>query len=417
MKNKSRNSTIGAFIILMLVIQELPRCQSIQNISITSELQFSMSNNELKSFPILVEKGDEVNIQNEVLATTNFQVLTPEATVVYEAVMGKKSPVNWQKKFNQSGVYQIAYEDVSWFKHNEVKAKINLKRANFCYGACGNETEKVLNYRTDTIITSGTFKASYSNEKNYPINALKGDTVIIALQPISGVIPAFEIANNLGEILHCQEISREIFKKEFLVCATGVLTLKFYPPSFTEKIKRFIPSTIDIKIQRISPKRVDSLSLVVENSESVSVAYDTIAELNLDTLIRLGAQRDIVNRPKANINIGFKNPEELAYYAILFGSGADFINQVNESNGTLMQQNRELVQAICEEGYNIRFAPQNKDIVFKFSADINDAIALNDHLKKVEYFNTQSNLTVQNKNQVLAQEVYVKVVGFRLVEK
>lgn len=381
-----------------------------------SKLHFYLNNSEKKGFPIYIQKDDELNISLINKRSLNFSILTPEGTVIYESVCKPKQGQNWSKIFSREGVYQILVEDVSLIRMNEVDVSISLKRPRFVYGSGSAKKTTILNQAKDTAVSQGTFKASYSNDKNYPVALTKGDTFYLKLQPLSGVVPEFSVVNDKGEYLHYQLTSKKPVELQIPAFTDEVVTLTFLAPKFLQKIKRFVPGTIKIELRKFIPLRYTDTNVVVDTIPEHQV-YDTIAEVYLDTIIRLGAQRDITQKSKNEINIKFNELDEIIFWGIIYGSGPDFIHDIGKLNEKYLAENNEPLKAYCFGDLGQLPKNNSSGVSFHFSQDLSDAFEGGMNYAKVEYFSDVSSIKMENKSLSSGQDVYVKIVVFRQMLK
>jgi hypothetical protein len=378
-----------------------------------SKLGFYLNNSEKKVFPIDIQKDDELTIAFKNKRALNFSVLTPEGTVIYESVCKPKKGQNWSKVFSQEGAYQISFEDVSLIRMNEVNVSIDLKRPHFVYGSGSAKKTAILNEAKDTVVTQGTFKASYSNDKNYPVALTKGDTFYLKLEPLSGAIPEFSVTNDKGEYLHYQLTSKKPVQLQIPAFTDEVVTLTFLAPKFLQKIKRFVPGTIKIELRKHIPLRYTDTNAIVVDTISENQVYDTIAEVYIDTIVRLGAQRDITQKSKNQIKIRFNEPDEIMFWGIVYGAGPDFIQSIGKLNEKYLAENIEPIKAYCFGELGQLPKNTNSVVSFRFSQDLNDAFEGGKNYAKVEYFSDVSSINMENTSLSSAQDVYVKIVAFR----
>jgi hypothetical protein len=386
-------------------------------ISRTSKLQFSLPNNETKTFPIELQEADELTIDFKCRHTINFSILTPEGVVIYQEVSSARKNHNWSKIFALGGIYQVSFQDVSFLKLNKIEAVIKLKRPAFYFGSGKSEKTSPINDRIDTLITQGTFKASFSDDRIYPLSLIKGDTFHLKLSAKKGVIPAFNILNDKGEFLHSQFISKNPFEIYIPALTDQLITLTFVPPSFLDKVKRFVPGIINIALSKQSPKRYSDTLIIPVNIDSIQInEYDTLAEVYLDTLVYLGAKRDIVNSSTGKIEIAFTNPDEIICWGIIYGIGNDFsrnISNLDERHPT----EGGFLEAYCFGEINSLPKNRNASVSFTFSEDLRNAFVNGSNYAKVEYFSDLSSINMSNKSQSVSQTVQLRIVSFRKVLK
>ena len=369
-----------------------------------------------KSFSLVLDSADLAKIVVQTARSANFSVLDPAGQIIFENFV-KTKPVVWEKEIALGGSYTIEIESVALLFETEVGMQITVRRPRFLYGD-PSMVDSLITPRRKHVLSDGEFQITKANAKTYPYAVEKGDTLIFDLQPISGNSPTIEVTNDFNELVLASIPQKGNLKASIPILQKGTYTLSMVSHAFFGKSNR-------LKVEKISPTRYAEPVTVPQEVDTTTVEevkpmYDTIPELFMDTVIFLGAGRDIVHPNSQKLSFQFDNAPNIAYWGIFYGAGQEFLDDIQTFlpllEGEALAAGATDVLSAYGLGYlNILPDAGSGQITFKASNTIKWSMspptrqnyALIAQIRGVHY------LSFENKSLSAGQNVYVKIVLFR----
>ncbi len=414
MTTKTTLLLIALAFLAHLCFAQLPK-----EVSRTSSLNFKLDKKEVRTVLVMADSGDVMGIEIRSKRPVNVSIKDPDGSIrAGKMVVGKS--YSWIDFGGIAGAWEITFENLLTFSKAELKVVIAITKSNFIYGSGENGTDSVLNERSKKIITSGRFRVKKENPLNFTVNAIKGDTLQIDVTPEAGKCPNISITNDAGEWLYAslparleKFVSIPIFSDGAYDIAIEGSGLFGFLPSLSKQV-------FDIEIEKHSPKRYAVVS-EIEVIEDVEIPSDTVSSVYLDTIIFLGATRDIINANERVLDISFSDPESILYWVIIYGSGAEFLKQMAELSENEMINPKTGASIDPLEAYAqglLKSLPKNSnnEISFIPSEDIAAALGGKNY-GRVDFFSDNSRLKMVNKSKSVGRKVHVKVLYFRSIHK
>ncbi len=375
-----------------------------------STVSLDLAKKERLKFSLLLDSLDVVNISLNTGKSINFRVYDPLEQIIYESTVKTKS-IAWDQKVDIGGSYSIELESKAMFFPTEVNMTISLTRAEFVYGDIA--ADSLVAERWERILTDGNFPVTKSNPKTYLFTFKKGDTLHLDLKRISGKTPVVEIKNDLNELVFASLPQKEDINEfiPILDSASYIISLRSHG---------FFGKSAGLKIRNITPDRYiarDTVDLAKLDSlnKLASFQYDTIPEIFMDTVIYLGAIRDILHENKHRLSFQFDNPSSIAFWGILFGAGSEFLNEFQDLELTA---GTDLLTAYGMGDLKNLPGSGNEHITFTPSEYIrwNLKPPLRRNYALISYAFGSHYVSFENSSKSVGQNVYVKIVLFRKIE-
>jgi len=412
---------LRSFIIyVFILVATASWAQSPIAIQRNSSLSLVLLKKEKRNFKLNLSQNDIISFNLKAIKGLNFRFINAEGQVIIERLI-KRSAFTWEKEIKINGIYSIEFENTSLFLPSEINAEISLKRANFIYGP-GDPTVdpaivKVAD-RNQVTLTGARFQITKPNPKAYKFPFEKGDTLQFQLIPILANSPFIEITNDLNEIVFASLPGKREVNVTIPVLEKGVYTISMVSESFL-KSNPFRGMIDSLRIEKISPAKY--VKSEASNEDKLALLKsDTIAEVFIDTVIYLGAIRDIIHPSKQRLNFHVQEINEILYWGILFGSGKDFTDEVDlfqplMQGGALASGATEVLSA-----YGLGFlkkmpGPGNRDVTFTPSPTLRDYLlnGSGSNYALIHDRGFSEYLEFENKSKSVGHNVYVKIVLFK----
>ncbi len=395
----------------------LIQAQSPLAIERKSPINLELKHSEKRSFSIVLDENDLLSIKSQAEGTINLKISDPNGQVVYQGLI-KSNLVDWQKTVTTAGSYTVEAESAALLLNTRISLSITVLKPNFSYGSAKMDT--VINKRSKTVLVDGEFQITRNTPKSYNYNVLKGDTLIFMLKPISGHNPAIEIVNSLNELVYAAFSGKKEQYIEIPILEAGSYTLSINSVAY-------LPKTNYLRVELISPKRYAEIPKEEKSGGNKEPdlpvdLYDTIPEVYMDTIIFLGAQRDIINPKKAELNFQFEKPSTIVKWLVFYGAGSDFLEEIAAYEpilqGEAMAAGATNILAAFGLGLLKKLPNQgNNQISFTPSAAIRNGrmSPTQDNYSTIKGGYGSHSLLIENKSQSSGQNVHVQVVVFRKI--
>ncbi len=405
----------SACILLLSLIAPFCLSQPAREASRTSNIDVRLAKKEIKVFVVNGDSLDDIAIQIKSNRPINLSVKDPDG-FVREGKMLLGNRYEWLEFGNQAGAWEITLENLVSFASAKISMKLTLTKDSFVFGSGKSVPTALLTPRNVEEITDGTFRIKKASPVSFPVGALKGDTILVDIIPQSGRCPQSSISNDGGEWLHASKAARTEKIITIPVFEDGETIIELEGASFLRVFASPFKQVFEIKIDKISPLRYTSDTESIDTN-FLPVVDDTLAEVYLDTIIQLGAVRNILNPSQQVINIAFRDPESILCWGILYGSGKNFFAQLNDliENPKIdptSGKSIDIIERIINDDTESIPKNSNRQIQFLPSEDIASALA-GKNFGRVDYFNDVSSVKLVNKSKSIGQEIYVRVVSFR----
>jgi hypothetical protein len=248
---------------------------------------------------------------------------------------------------------------------------------------------------------------------------LKGDTLIVSLNPLSKNTPSIEIQNDLNELVFAAFSSAKERYVEIPILESGSYSITMSSDAFLSK-KNYI------KVEKISPNKYIEKPEPAPPEETVTekpkALYDTIPEIYLDTIYFVGAQRDIINPSELNIKIEFEYPNTIIKWLILYGAGNEFLKEAENYLPLLEGEPLAAGATNILTAYGLGFLkklPNNSTQQVEFSPSSAIRYELKPPLKSnyaiVSGGYGSHSLQIDNKSRSAGHKVLVQIVALRRV--
>jgi len=414
----------SVIIFVFLLLAMVSWAQSPIAINRNSKISLVLLKKEKRTFKLSLSQNDIIRFNLKAIKGLNFRFIDVEGQIIIERLI-KKSAFIWEKEIKINGIYSIEFENTSLFLPSEINAEIVLDRENFIYGpgdpAIDPAISKVAD-RNQVILTGARFQITKPNPKAYKFPFEKGDTLQFQLIPILANSPFIEITNDLNEIVFASLPGKREVNVTIPVLEKGVYTIAMKSESFL-KSNPFRGMIDSLRIEKISPAKYVKSDASKEDKLAL-LKSDTIAEIFIDTVIYLGAIRDIIHPSKQRLNFHVQEANEILFWGILFGSGQDFTNEVDLFQPLL--QGEALASGATEvlSAYGLGFlkkmpGPGNRDVTFTPSPTLRN-FYLNGSGSNYALIHNKGfseYLQFENKSKSVGHNVYVKIVLFKSVLK
>jgi hypothetical protein len=402
------------------------QAQHPMDIKRASHVSILLNKKEKRVFKLSLSQQDLVRLQVTATKTINFRISNGAGQIINESIV-KRDPYVWDKLIDSGGSFTIEIENISLFIGAEVTMKIDVQRPQFIYGA-GDPTRdsaiQKVSDRKQVILTDGRFQITKASPKKYPYPLEKGDTLLFQLIPILGITPYVEITNDLNEIVFASLPSKHELNVAIPVLEKSTYTVSILTRSLFSK--NFFKGMIDsLRIERISPPAYVKSDQAAEIAKALAMLKsDTVPEVFMDTVIYLGAIRDIIHPSNQTLRIQLDNSDATLYWGILFGAGQDFTHEVDQFQPLL--QGNALAAGATDvlSAYGLGYLKKlpgigNPDITFTASYGIQKYLmpgvrpnyALIHPGQSSTYF-----LSFENKSKSVGHNVYVKIILFKLMK-
>jgi hypothetical protein len=385
----------------------------------TSNLIFKLEKKEVRTFFVIADSADIMGIQIGSKRPVNVSIKDPNGAIKVGKMVSGNS-YSWLDFGGLTGVWEITFENLLSFSKAEMKVVLAITKTDFIYGSGEDGKDSLLNDRAQEMITKGRFRVKKDNPLSFPVSAQKGDTLLVFVSPESGKCPKISITNDAGEWLNASIPAHEEKFVTIPVLADGAHDVAIDASSLFGFLPSPFKQVFDINIIKHSPKRHVTVEepRAIQEVEDIS---DTISEIYLDTIILLGAARDIIHANERVLKIKFKDPESILYWVIVYGSGTDFTNQMAELNESAMTDPKTGIMLDPLEAYargKLKSLPKNSNNEISFIPSEDIIAALNGkNYGRVDFFNDNSSLKMVNKSKSVGRKIQVKVLVFRSVHK
>ena len=364
---------------------------------------------------MVLAEDDVLSISAQAEGTVNMKILDPNGQVVYQNVI-KSKLVDWQRSITESGSYTVEVESVALLLNTRVALTVSVLKPNFTYGHPSMDT--LISKRSREVLVDGSFDINRKTPKTYAYSLVKGDTLTFSLEPISGSTPSIEIYNNFNELVFAAFSSKQEQFTEIPIFETGTYTIAMSSVSFLAK-------TNHMKVEVTSPNIYAELPKIAaapqeSAEETPQQLYDTIPEVYMDTVLFLGAKRDIINPNRSELVFKFEQPHTIVKWLVLYGSGKEFSDKIVDLNSLIAGETLAAGGSNVLAAYGlglIRTLPKstNGQVLFKPSPSIRWKLKppLRSNYATVENAYGNHYLAMENLSQSSGQNVYVQVVVFR----
>ncbi|MEQ9289272.1 MAG: hypothetical protein RIG77_20260 [Cyclobacteriaceae bacterium] len=388
-----------------LIAQQLPYVKRMSNIS------FEIPKKGKESFSLALKSSDRVTIDVRTARQLNFRIFNPSNQLIHESLVRNESQ-HWMRKDTLQGVYKIELESVAFLFGTEVAMDISVTRPDFVYGS-QNPTDVVKNKRKLDTLSNGNFKITKTNPKSYPYTLKKGDTLLLELMPLSRKTPDLEVSNEFGEIVFASVPAKPPLKASIPVLDSGLYEIKIASNAFLGKDN-------NLMIQKISPTRFTEKKNPPPPVLIEEPPYDTLPEIYMDTVIFLGAVRDVIHANYHKLDFHFQNDSSILYWGILFGSGSSFQQKMDHFEPLLQGEAMSVGATDILSAYGMGYLkklPTMKggEVEFRCSSDLTSCLhpTVRPNYGLVHVIDTPHYVSFENKSQSTSQNVYVKIVVFK----
>ena len=399
MRSRISKQILKASLILMWMLSVTAQCQVSSSFH-RSSLEFFLQNNQSREISYLLEKGNIFIFNVDSKNTLNVSLLNPSKEVIYESISKTKIGCKHEVEIRNSGLHTLVFEDVSILKKNfvEINAEVSKISLDTIHQAKKCEVEVCSH---DSIITKGDFIPSSKNQKVYTTTLKKGDFVKLKLEVIEGLRPAFQLSNDLSEVYLEQIMGRDNVDYQFEALNDQEINLTLFPPKFGQKIQRLKPNILSVQISRArhSPNETQK--------ETPTVTFDTLSYMECDTLLFLGAQRDLVNESEICLPISFKDKDEILNWVIMFD-----VAKMN-TDSLMLDSAQVLMADFAKNRQNKVRRGVNKYLEVSTSSNLSGIISEKTPIGLVEYVNDKSFITFENQHPSVGQYVRVYILSFR----
>jgi hypothetical protein len=394
--------------------------QSPIEITRSSSLNFKLEKKEIRSFVVIADSTDVMGIQIGSKRPINVSVKDPNGAIrAGKMVVGNS--YSWIEFGGTTGAWEITIENLLSFSKAKVKVVTAITKSNFIYGSGDDRTDSLISERTEEIVTKGAFRVKKANPLSFPIPVLKGDTLLVDIIPESGKCPELSVANDLGEWVHASLPAREEKVLTIPILADGAYDIGISGASLFGVFPSPFKQVFNIKLSKISPARYAVITEEAPSTADPENVLDTISEVYMDTLITLGATRDIVHSNEGVLKIRFRDPESILFWVISYGAGSEYLSQMKTLNQAPYIDPITGLTLDPLEAYALgkrKSLPRSTDghVQFFLSEDIATALRGKNY-GRVEAFYDESQVKMLNKSKNVGQKVHVKVVSYRTIQK
>lgn len=270
-------------------------------------------------FKFVLDSTDVLMIKGTSSRWTNLRLKAPTGAVIYESRM-RSIPVFLQKDIELAGEYEIEVENTNKYLCAKSMLEVELERNPFQYGDT-LMIDSLKSEREELTILNSDFQITKTNDREYNVEVSKGDTLKIALKPLSRKTPFVQLKNNLEETLWSTVPQKDKEEVVMPVLTDGTYTLSMSSRAFFAK-------TNELLIERIVPVKYAAPTIVEEPDTSQVteeiILYDTVPELLLDTTIFLGAGRDIIHERQRKLPIQFGDTTNIVFWCVFFSTKRAF---------------------------------------------------------------------------------------------
>ena len=383
-----------------------------------STIELILKKKALESFKFILDSTDVLNINVNAKRRTNVRVMAPDSQVLFETKV-RLDAIQWSENITLAGEYTIELENTNKYLWTKSLLNVVLERKDFVYGdptmidslKIGREQVPVLD--SESQITK-------ANPKEYPIAVNKGDTLQFFISPLSGRTPFVKLENDLGEVLWSAIPKKNKIKMTVPVLTDGSYKLSMNSTAFWSK-------TNQLTIEKTSPEKFKEPTFVPLDTTQVEeeiILYDTIAEMFIDTLLHLGAVRDIIHDSQQKISFEFDKVDDMVSWGVLFGAGKSY-HQRMASIKPLFANEAYLAAGITDvlSAYGLGMLdvlPKTDLDYLSFDASEEIKANLDPSYGNFAIIPTTKNkqfLLFENKSKSSRQIVHVIVVVFKIVQR
>lgn len=421
---KNRKTTTDAmlkyylFLVFGFLFMQEAFAQAPISLERKSTINLELKRSSKKTFSLALKVDDILSFNARAEGSVNFKIADPSGQVVYQNIINSKL-VEWQKTISTEGIYTVNVENPGLVFNERISISLSILRNEFIYGH--PSMDSLISKRDRKVFVDGEFQITRKAPKSYNYSVQKGDTLIFKIKPLSGNGPAIEIQNGLNELVYAAFSSKSEHYAEIPIFETGSYTINMSSTAY-------LPNNNHLNVELISPARYAEIPKVVEETEGEGVEdkplqlYDTIAEIYMDTILFLGAKRDIINPNKQKLEFQFEEPSSIIEWLIFYGSGKEFIDEVN-SLSILVQDEAMAAGAsniLAAYGLGlIKTLPNsiNGQIKFNPSSSIRYQLKppLRSNYATIKNVYGDHSLIVENKSRSSGQKVYVQAVVLRKI--
>ena len=399
---------------MFLLVHQLTAQKAI-TVERETTLQLDLKRSSKRTFSISLSQNDIVSLSARAEGTINLKITDPAQQVVFQGVVKNKA-VEWQKTIEETGLYTVEVESSALLFSTRVALNLSIVKPNFIYGH--PSMDSLILARSKKIMVDGEFEINRGTPKTYTYSLLKGDTLIFSIKPLTKHSPEIEIQNDLNELLYAAFSSNKEQYIEIPIFETGSY-------SITLNSNAFLPKKNYLKVDVISPARYiknPEAPEVEEESgaEEVKSLYDTIPEIYMDTILFLGAQRDIINPSSIKVNIEFEDPASIINWLIIYGAGNDFLKEANEFSTLIEGEPMSAGATTILTAYGLKFLKKlpnykSHQVAFVPSAAIryNLKPPIRNNYASIKGGYGNHSLEIENKSRSAGQKVFLQIVVIR----
>ena len=305
------------FLVLLFFLSPQLKCQSLE-MELVYDLE--LSKNGQKDILISLDVNDEVQLEVTSSSLTNLLIVDPTSQTLNE-VNTKKITSNWTHVSKVAGIYKLSVKNMSRFKEATISMILIVTKQNpLLHFPCRDSVEFE---QKESILSRGEVAISKGKDKSYSFNVLRGDLFKFNLTPKSKKSPYVEIIHSNGETLFLSIPVKNSIDLSIPIVGDGSITINLKSKSYLNTLHDLCTSVKSLE------KYYPCVEVAeVEAPPVVTIPFDTVPLLLLDTTIFLGATRDPVNKSEGEINLDISDKEILGW-SILFGAGEKFKDQMD----------------------------------------------------------------------------------------
>ena len=409
------SKNIILFLVAVLFVSFKLNGQTPLPIERKSNIKIDLKRSSKRSFSLVLEANDVISLESQAEGSVNLIISDPNGQVVYQGI-AKSQLISWQKTITVGGSYTVELESVALLLSTRVSLSISVLRTEFSYGH--PSMDSLVSKRTRKTLVDGEFEITRKTPKTYTYSVVKGDTLIFSLKPLSNHSPTIEIQNDLNELVFASFSAKKEQYVEIPILQTGAYSVTMNSEAYLHK-KNYL------KVEVLSPARYaeipDKPASASEGAPEVpEVLYDTIPEIFMDTVLFLGAQRDIINASKKKLEFKFENPSSIIKWLVIYGAGKEFLDAEESYSsllvGDVLAAGATNILAAYGLGFLKKLPDQgNKQIKFTPSPAIKSKLRppIRNNYATIESGYGSHWLTMENTSQSSGMNVYVRVVVFR----
>ncbi len=379
-----------------------------------SEIHLSIKD-EVEPIMLNLKAKDRLDITLESSWSVNFRMYDPDDRLIEVGLASKDEDFGLNQTVDSAGTYRIELENGLPVIPLPVKAdlRIVLTRSDFQLPQLdslpkpGNREILV----SSALVMPRT-KKDEENVRGFNFQMGKGEILDFNYVP-SKKSPFIEIRNDVGELLFASRPKKEAVNNSIPILDSCVVHILL-------RSRSFFPKRDSLFVQRNSPSlsQKEPTKTVMDTIEMI--IQDSIPEVFMDTTIYIGALRDYVNEEEQSITFDFKNDSSIVFWAILFGAGQAFLDELKLYEplleGEALAAGATDVLTAYGLGY-LKTLPSfgNDDVCIETSSSIHENLnaALRANYAIIEKAEGVHYVQFGNYSQSVGVNIHVKVVVFR----